>query len=206
MSDDSPNINIPSFQEMFRAARDGDRETFGRLLKCYERLLRYTARHQFPADLRAKADPSDLIQETFVDAQRDFQDFRGPTEAEFVAWLQRLLLHKRSNFIRAYRGRAKRDVAREQPQAAAPSQGTGAPSSLVSGSPNPEQDAILRESAERCLQAIEKLPPDEQALVRMRLQENLPYTVIGRRLKMSDESARKLLQRILESVGEPPPD
>ena len=41
--------------------------------------------------LRLRLDPSDLVQETFLEAHRDFPRFTGPTERELLAWLRRIL-------------------------------------------------------------------------------------------------------------------
>ena len=54
-----------------------------------------------------------MVQETFLEAQRDFGRFRGTTDGELRAWLRQLLLHNLANFARSYRGTEKRQVERE---------------------------------------------------------------------------------------------
>ena len=36
-------------------------------------------------------DPADLVQETFLEAHRDFAGFRGTSDAEMAAWLDETL-------------------------------------------------------------------------------------------------------------------
>ena len=48
-----------------------------------------------------------------LEAYRDFHKFRGNTEAEWLAWLRKILAHNAANFVRHYRGTAKRQAHRE---------------------------------------------------------------------------------------------
>ena len=154
-----------------------------------------------PPTCKPRGSPSDLVQEVFLDAQKVFHQFRGTTEAELVAWLQGLLGHKRSNFIRAFRGSEKRRVGREQPQPTGSEVNQERNRELVSTSPGPDDEAAFHESVERCQQAIDKLPAEQRELIRMRLEGKLAYSAIGRRLGVSDEAVRKMVGRVLRAVG-----
>ena len=41
--------------------------------------------------LRGKVEPSDLVQEAFLEAHRDFDAFRGTTSAQLLSWLRQVL-------------------------------------------------------------------------------------------------------------------
>ena len=69
--------------------------------------------NQLESRLKAKADPSDLVQQTLLEAYRDFDQFRGSTEAEWLAWLRRILAHNAAQYVRHYRGTEKRQLGRE---------------------------------------------------------------------------------------------
>ena len=58
-------------------------------------------------------DASDLVQQTFIDAYRKKDQFRGKTDAERAAWLRMILTHNLADVMR-YQHRAKRDVSRQQ--------------------------------------------------------------------------------------------
>src|SRR5262249_54728266 len=94
-------------------ARAGDRDALGRVLEVCRRYLLLIADRQLDADLRAKGGASDLVQETFLEAQRDFAQFAGNSEEELRAWLRRMLLNNLGNFTRRYRATGKRAVGRE---------------------------------------------------------------------------------------------
>ncbi len=74
-------------------ARDGSPEAMGRLLEDYRQYLLLVAQRELDPALRAKGGASDLVQETFLEAQRDFPQFTGTRDDELRVWLRRLLLN-----------------------------------------------------------------------------------------------------------------
>src|SRR5436305_12160509 len=89
---------VLGFADLLIAGRRGDGPALGALLKTYERVLLHEARREVPADLQAKGGASDLVQDTFLKAQRLFPRFLGGTEPELQAWLRRLLRQNFANF------------------------------------------------------------------------------------------------------------
>ncbi|HZW33031.1 MAG TPA: hypothetical protein VFF52_20110 [Isosphaeraceae bacterium] len=65
---------------LIEAARRGDDAARGTLLELYRNYLRLVARSLIGGALRIKLDPSDLVQETFLKAHRDIDEFAGGTE------------------------------------------------------------------------------------------------------------------------------
>jgi RNA polymerase sigma-70 factor (ECF subfamily) len=95
------------------AAGEGSGEALGQALEACRGYLLHVANHGLDANLRAKGGASDLVQETFFEAQRDFGDFHGSSEHELLAWLRQFLLQNVANLSRRYRGTEKRSVGRE---------------------------------------------------------------------------------------------
>src|SRR5215470_14425159 len=95
------------------AARTGSAEALGRLLEGCRGYLLLVAQRELAPDLQAKGGASDLVQETLLDALRDFPRFQGTSEAEVLAWLRRLLLNNLVSFTRRYRDAGKRQIGRE---------------------------------------------------------------------------------------------
>src|SRR5205809_917594 len=95
------------------AARAGSSEALGQALEGCRRYLLLVADRELEPDLRAKGGASDIVQETFLEAQRDFTQFHGNSEQELLAWLRRILLNNVGNFSRRYCGTDMRDVGRE---------------------------------------------------------------------------------------------
>jgi RNA polymerase sigma-70 factor (ECF subfamily) len=115
------------------AARAGSQEALGEALEACRHYLLLIADRELDPDLRAKGGASDLVQETFLEAHRDFPRFEGKTESELLAWLRQLLLHNLSNFTRRYRATAKREVTREIPLGAGSSSSFAQPAGRRAG-------------------------------------------------------------------------
>src|SRR5947209_20471729 len=90
-----------------RARRD-EPGALDRLLDSYRNYLRLLARTGLDASLRAKADPSDLVQDALFKAAQHFGQFRGATDAELAAWLRRILARCLADLARRYRAGARR--------------------------------------------------------------------------------------------------
>jgi RNA polymerase sigma-70 factor, ECF subfamily len=183
------------------AAQAGDSEALGRVLEIYRRYLLWVARRSIDPDLSAKGGPSDLVQDTLLEAYRDFADFRGTSEADFLSWLRRLLLNNVANFTRNFRDTAKRRLDGEQSLEAL---GTGCVEGL-SGQTVPPPDAVsAREQSDILQRAIAVLPEEQRRVVLLWYVEGLSFEEIGRRLECPSstirsrwyESLRKLQQHL----------
>jgi RNA polymerase sigma-70 factor (ECF subfamily) len=185
------------------AARAGSAEALGQALEACRGYLLLIARRELGTDLQAKASASDLVQQTFLEAQCDFGRFRGETEAELLAWLRRLLLNNLGAFARDFRGTAKRAVHRE---VALPAEGvSGGP---ADDAPSPSAVAVAGEQAEALRRALERLPEEYRLALLLRHQEELSFEEIGKRLGRTANAARKLWARAVERLQhewEPPP-
>src|SRR2546430_10616716 len=95
-------------------ARAGSGPALGQLLELYRHYLALLARLQIGRRLQGKVDASDLVQETFLEAHRDFAQFQGLTEKELVSWLRQVLASNLANQVRRYFGTQRRDVRLER--------------------------------------------------------------------------------------------
>ena len=75
--------------------------------------LLLVANRELNGELRAKVSPSDVVQETFLEAQKHFDQFRGSSQEELLAWLSSILHSLLRNASRRYKETQKRDVSRE---------------------------------------------------------------------------------------------
>jgi RNA polymerase sigma-70 factor (ECF subfamily) len=180
-------------------ARDGSPEDLGRVLEACRGYLLLVAERELAPDLRAKGGASDLVQETFLEAQRDFAQFHGDSEAELLAWLRRLLLNNLANFTRHYRATGKRRVGLEKALAADDSS-CPAGERLAADTPSPSGEAQANEQAEAVRQALERLPEDYRRIIVLRYQEKRPHEEIARLMNRSANATRQLLVRAIERL------
>jgi RNA polymerase sigma-70 factor (ECF subfamily) len=194
-----------SLTRLLTEARAGSREALGQLLETYRRYLLMVARRKLNADLRSKAGASDIVQQTFLEAQRDFGGFRGVTEAELLGWLRQILLNNLASFSRGFRETAKRKPAHEiSLEVCAALVSEGGPTDAT---PAPLDEAITRERIEALRRALAGLPDDYCQVLLLRHQEGLSYEEIGRVLQRTPNATRKLWHRALERLQkemEPP--
>ena len=189
------------------AARAGSREALGQVLETFRGYLLLIADREMDPELRAKGGASDLVQETFLEAQRDFGRFHGNSADELRAWLRRLLLNNVANFTRQYRERAKRQVGREIPlEAGGSSHERGA--GLEADTLSPSGEALAHEQAEALAQAVQRLPPDYRQVLALRHEEQLSFEEIGQRMQRTANAARMLwlraVERLQKEMGVPP--
>src|SRR5437870_6127964 len=133
---------------LLRHARTGDGSALGRLLELYRNYLKLLARLQIDRRLQVKLDASDVVQETFLEAHRDFGQFRGTTEKELVSWLRQILVTNFANLVRHYRGTHRRDVDLERELTYELDRSfAGLDRGLWARETSPSQQAVRREQA-----------------------------------------------------------
>jgi RNA polymerase sigma-70 factor (ECF subfamily) len=199
----------PDPEQLLQRARDGSSAALGRLLQLYESYLALLARLQIGKRLQGKLDPSDLVQETFLEAHRDFAQFRGHTEAEFVSWLRQILATNLANLVRHYYGTKRRDVRLERELAVDLDRSSQVlDRGLVAAQSTPSQQAARREQAVLLADALGRLPPDYREVIILRHLEGLPFAEVARRLGRTLDSVEKLwaraLARLRRSLGDAP--
>ncbi|MBI3860494.1 MAG: sigma-70 family RNA polymerase sigma factor [Planctomycetia bacterium] len=190
-----PSESSESIERKIEAARVGDAAALGQVLDVCRNYLLLTANRELEPEFQAKVAPSDVVQKTFLEACRDFGQFRGGTEAEFLAWLRGILLHNVANVRRDFRGAAKRRLAREQPLF--PDAGQ-----LAFDAHTPGSALAAQEQRELVVRALDQLPEHYREVLLLRQEENCSFPEIGKRLGRTAESARKLWARAVEQLKE----
>jgi len=184
---------------MLAAAREGTNQDVGELLEATRKYLLLIANRSLDAQLQQKVAPSDLVQETFIDAHRNFRKFSGSSEAELFAWLRQILLHKAADAGRRFRGTAKRDIREEQALDADSSQ---ANLQVACHEPSPSGYAIGNERERKLLDALRQLPPDYHQVIELRSLERLPFAQVANRMGRSEDAVSKLWFRAIKQLRE----
>lgn len=188
-----------SLSEWIAQARAGSDDALGECLQACRAYLLLIAREEFSADLMAKAGASDIVQDTFLEAQRDFSQFHGESEEEFLGWLRTILLHNMANLRRRYRDTAKRRVSRElsiDGQRALQSWQDALPARVQS----PSSHAIRDEQETAIDEALLRLPDEYRLVICLRNRDGWSFDEIGASLDKTANAARKLWSRAIERL------
>lgn len=192
--------SAPTFREILDLAREGREDALGDLLERYRGYLRVIAERRVHGALAKRVNASDIVQETFLDACRDFTSFRGQHEEDFGAWLNRILDHNLAEAARRHIAVAKRSALREQSMPAADDDGTIAWNEAACQQSSPSKRLMRGETAIRLAQALEELAPDQREAVRLRHLEGCTLAEISRTMGRSEVAVAGLIKRGLQAL------
>ena len=191
----------PNVSELIRRARRGDGECRDRLFGLCRGYLGFVARAQVESWVKAKVDASDVVQQTMLEAHRDFDRFQGLSEKEWLGWLRKILTHNVADFVRHYRGTAKRQARREvrfrDPAETGPVH--GAPEPAAPG-PTPSQEFLRMDDELRVAAALAELPPDYQEVIVLRNLERLSFNDVAQQMGRSRPAVQMLWMRAINKL------
>lgn len=198
---DNPYKPLLSREHLLAQARQGDAQARGDLLVGYGGYLVLLLRARLGADLRSKVDPDDIVQATFLDAHRQFEHFRGTTEAELTSWLRTLLAGHLARVSRQYLGTAARDARLEQQmQVDLDNSAQAIDLGLAANASTPSQHAARREHAVLLARALDRLPSQYREAIVLRHIEGLAFTDVAKRMGRTEDSVQKLWVRGLSKL------
>lgn len=166
----------------------------------YRDYLRLLARLQFGMLLRAKLDPSDVVQQTLLKAHQHREQCRGETDGERRAWLRRILAHTMADAVRAHAG-AKRDMHLVR----ALCTGVEATSArleswLAAPGPTPSEQLAHAEQLAQLAAAVATLPDEQREAVELHHLHGLPVAAVAAMMNRTVDSVAGLLRRGLQGL------
>jgi RNA polymerase sigma-70 factor (ECF subfamily) len=186
--------------QLLAKARDGNVEALGELMELFRSYLLTIAQDELAAVVQPKAGASDIVQDTFLEAQRLFSRFQGEQGDEFRAWLRAILHNKLSELHNHYFAVQKRNVGREQ--SLDQSGDSGPLRDVVPGSMStPSGHAVRNEENQALMAALNRLPEMARQTIVWRNWEGLSFAEIGRRLGRSEDAARMYFGRAVEQLA-----
>jgi RNA polymerase sigma-70 factor (ECF subfamily) len=195
--------NDPDPLELLSMARQGDRDALGRLLASYVGYLKLLAQLRVDDPLRAKFDPSDVVQDTFLEAHRDFGSFRGETEGEFLSWLRRILASNLADQRKRYRQTGRRDVDLEHSLWEQLNESSvRLDRALIADQSSPSQQAAKREQGALLAADLEQLSADHREVLILRNLKELTFPEIAQHMNRSVGAVQQLWIRALTQLRE----
>jgi RNA polymerase sigma-70 factor (ECF subfamily) len=171
------------------------------LLEEYRSYLLLLARLQLEPSPRNRIDPSDIVQQTLLEAHAKANQFQGDDSA-LAAWLRQALVNNVRDAWRALR-RNRRDIRREQALPAAVERSSARLESILTAPhSSPSQRAVRNEDLLRLANALAQLPePQREAIIWHHLH-GCSLSETARQLGRTDAAVAGLLHRGLRKLRE----
>jgi RNA polymerase sigma-70 factor (ECF subfamily) len=160
----------------------------------YREYLHLLARLNLPRRLRSVLSASDLAHDTILKAHRKREQFRGQTEAQYRAWLHRILANTLADAAQV----REPDLLRTLEQSSAWLEGW-----VVAETPSPSEHVARAEQLRRLAEGLMQLSPDERTAVEMRYLQDprSPLPEIAQALgRPTAKAVAGLLARGLEKL------
>ncbi|MGA2609044.1 MAG: RNA polymerase sigma factor [Terriglobia bacterium] len=188
---------VTSTYGLIERIRNGDPEAFSVLFGKYRSRLAVLVHYRTGPELDRLYEVDDILQETFLKAFRDFDQFTYRTPGSFMSWLARIADHVLADLARS-QGRQKRQAAemlrfRSQSNPAGPE---------PVDSKTPSRVLAEAEGVRGLLDKLNSLPEDYRQAILLMKVEGLSTSEAAERLGKSNEATALLLHRALKRFRE----
>lgn len=183
---------------LLHKARSGSIAALGQLLEACRGYLLAVASRELPAHLQAKVDAADVVQETFIEATRDFASFRGETEQQYLGWLRGILRHNLADVARYFESGC-RDLSQEVPWFD-PSAAAGRTRAFRTAGGTICEQLAAQEQRRALDAALMRLPPDYREVLQLHYGERRCFAEIGTTMQRTAEAVRKIACRAVERL------
>lgn len=162
-----------------------------RPLEYYREYLRLLARLQLAPWLRGPVDPSDIVQQTLLQAHQNLDNFRGKTDLEFQAWLRAILAQQIAQVARK-RARQGRSLSLETTLDHSHAR---LEELLAAEQSSPSAGALRAERLIELAEAVATLPEDERTAVELRYLGGFSVPEVAERMNRGMVSVTGLIYR-----------
>ncbi|TWU51876.1 sigma-70 family RNA polymerase sigma factor [Rubripirellula reticaptiva] len=189
--------------DLTHLARPGDESSLADLFQQHRVQLRSMVAFRMDANLRSRVDPSDVIQESFLDLAKRFDDFKSKQEMSPLVWMrlvtmERLMAVHRRHVDTQMRD-ARRDVSIDRDM------GFGATSvslaaALMDRLSSASGKLIRSEQKAKLHELLEQMDPDDREIIALRIFEGVTNGEAAEILKLTKQTTSKRFVRAIERL------
>jgi RNA polymerase sigma-70 factor (ECF subfamily) len=192
-----------SISALLASARAGDGQALNRLFEMCRNYVAVVAQTQVESWCRGKCDPSDLVQQTLLEAYRGFKAFEGATGPEWLSWLRGILRHNAIDFARRYAATEKRRVGREIRIGPLGEDSSSARcAEPLDDGASPSAELLAHERELMLTDALARLSPDHREAILLRNLQGLPFEEVAQRMGRSRPAVQMLWMRAIRNLQE----
>jgi RNA polymerase sigma-70 factor (ECF subfamily) len=203
----------PDTNELVQRAAGGDSGARRDLLGRHREQLRQMVLLRMDRRLRARFDPSDVVQDALLTAAVKLSDYLRRQPLPFYPWLRQIALEQLIELHRRHVQAQKRSVSREVAGVLDLPEDSAAElaSRLLAGGVSPNRGLVREELCRRVRDALLHLPPRDCEILILRHLEELSTREIAAVLGLSESAVKMRHLRALERLRvllekEPPED
>jgi RNA polymerase sigma-70 factor (ECF subfamily) len=192
-------------EDLLRRAAAGDEQARAALFACYRGRLRQMVHLRLDRRLQGRLDPSDVLQEAYLDFARRFTEYVANPALPFFLWLRYLTGQKLVDLHRRHLGAKMRDAGQEVslyrgalPQASSLSLAAQLLGRLTSAS----QAAVRAETQLRVQEALNSMDPIDREVLTLRHFEQLSNEETAAVLGLKKSAASNRYVRALKRLKE----
>jgi RNA polymerase sigma-70 factor, ECF subfamily len=190
-------------QRLIERARTGDAAATGEALVRHRARLRRMVEARLDRRVRGRVDPSDVLQDGFVDAVAKLPAYLADPKLPLFLWLRLVIGERLAKVHRDHLGAQVRDAGREVtlyrgPMPAASSAALAA--HLLGKETSPTQAAVRAERLLRIQEALNALDPLDREILSLRNFEELTHAEAARVLDIAEAAAAKRYIRALRRL------
>ena len=197
--------------ELLRRAGRGDAQALGQLLEAHRRRLRRMVRLRLDPRLQGRIDPSDVLQEAYLEAAERLAEYLRDPRMPFFLWLRFLTGQKLLALRRRHLGTQARDAARELSiyQGAMPEASSACLAAQLLGKRTaPLEAAIRAEMKLRLQEALNSMEPMDREVLALRHFEQFNNAETAQLLGITESGASsrylRALKRLKDILGQAP--
>ena len=197
--------------DLLRRAGQGDAQALGQLLETHRKRLCRMARLRLDPRLQGRIDPSDVIQETYLEAAERLAEYLRDPKMPFFLWLRFLTGQKLVVLRRHHLGTQSRDAARELSiyHGAMPEASSACLAAQLLGKRTaPLEAAIRAEMKLRLQEALNGMEPMDREVLALRHFEQFNNAETAQLLGISESGASsrylRALKRLKDILGHAP--
>ena len=176
-------------------AQAGDRQALDRLFRRHRHYLTRVVDLRLDPRLRSRVDPSDVVQETQLEAARRVSQYLDDRALPFRLWLRQIAIDRLLMLHRKHLQSRRRTVTRDLPLPDRSS--VQLAHQLIAAGPSPIEQLAARELARRVREALGRLAEQDRDVLVLRNFEGLSLQEIACVLDIDPAAARKRHGRAL---------
>jgi RNA polymerase sigma-70 factor (ECF subfamily) len=189
--------------DLLQRAGQGDQQALGELFARHQSRLRRMVQLRLDRRLQGRLDPSDVLQEAYLEFARSLAEYLGNPQVPIFLWLRLITGRKLQALHRHHLGTQARDAGREVSLHRGPlpeASSVSLAAQLLGRYTTPSQQAVRAELQIHIQEALNSMDPIDREVLALRHFEQLSNSETAQVLNLSEAAASNRFVRALKRL------